>query len=76
MRNMHSPNETQILVNEIEAGLTRASVPINDFCVAAHINRATWQRWKSGKHSPHPSMKPGIMAAFDSLVAKAKERAA
>lgn len=73
LRNMHSKADTQELVTLIENGLRGSSIPVGDFCKAAKIDRATWQRWKAGRHSPHPSMKPGIIAAFEALVAKSGE---
>jgi len=37
---------------EIEQAAKKCGLPIAEMCKRAGINRATWQRWKSGVTSP------------------------
>jgi transcriptional regulator with XRE-family HTH domain len=68
MRNMHSDPTTQDFVTRVEAGIKSAGITVDEFCKAARVNRATWQRWKSGKHHPHPSSVMGMERLLDEMV--------
>lgn len=36
----------------LEVRIKDAKISVEDFCGAAGVNRATWQRWKSGESLP------------------------
>jgi hypothetical protein len=45
-------NPVKADIGRIEHALREAGVPVGVFCERVGINRATWQRWKSGKSGP------------------------
>ena len=46
---MNIPSE----ITRIEAILKARKIAVQDVCDAASVNRATYQRWKSGERSPN-----------------------
>ena len=39
-------------ISEAESRLKAARITVDEFCKTIGVNRATWQRWKSGKYEP------------------------
>lgn len=40
-------------IEDAERRIKAAGQSVEQFCAAANINRATWQRWKSGASVPN-----------------------
>lgn len=52
LRAIRQGMNAQIIVAGIEAVARRRNLRITEVCAMAGVDRATWQRWKSGKFKP------------------------
>ena len=63
-------------ITSIEARLKAKKIAVQDVCDAASVNRATYQRWKSGETMPNWKTWQRFLEAVESYLADEEGEAA
>lgn len=63
-------------LERVEGRLAGTGRTVGDLCDQAGIARSTWQRWKSGLHSPNMKTLEAVVATAERIAEAASEEAA